>query len=122
MFRADTPILRAHRRYHCSLIELGAHPICAHVLYLDKYNEPRRANWCGFIGAAEARTFIGARSVRLLISKIESDDASDPRQRFGGYLLERTQYVHGCLVERNAWAIVERHMRVIDGPERPAGL
>ena len=115
-------MLRAYRRYHCSLIELGAHPICAHVLYFDKDNELRRANWCGFIGAAEARTFSGARSVRLLITKIESDDALDPRRRFGGHLLERTEYVHGCLIGTNAWGIVERHMRVIDGPERPAGL
>ena len=81
-------------------------PRFSFVEWVDDDGAVHTADWRGYIGAEEARQFEGARSVRLVVVRVDS-----------GRQLGSTEYVEGCLVGREAWAVVYQRIRIIPGPE-----
>ena len=107
-------MIRLWRRFNYRTACLGHDSFVSSVQVFEPDGRTWSARWQGFMGADTARRLEGARSVRLIVEFIENDSGS----RHGRRQLERDEYVQGCVLDEDAWAIVDHRVRIVKGPER----
>lgn len=107
-------------RFNYRIVELGRDAFGDRVKVLEADGRTWLAQWQGFLGAEAAKRLEGARSVRLVIQRIESENGKG--RGIGRRPLENGEYVQGCCVEDLVWAIVDQRVRIVTDLVRETGI
>ncbi len=103
-------MLTLWRKQNMRNIRLTASSIGQSVVYVERNGRRRWAYWMGFMAAENARMLRVAKPVRLEIQRIGTDEIRD---------LAPGEYVQGCLIGEQVWAVFDAEMRIVAGPTEP---